>query len=349
MLGTLAELAQRVNGRVIGDDAVVIGRISAIDEAGADALTFATGERYFAAAIASGAAAIIVDEALVAIQGLRVSKPLLAVPSARVALAQLLQSFKPARPRGPFRHSSAIIDPTASIAADAYIGALCYVGPDSSIGTGCVLGAGAHLGAQSQLGADCLLYPRATVLDRCKVGDRVILHPGAVIGSDGFGYVFLDDHFESIPQIGDVVLDDDVEIGANTCVDRAQTGSTRIGRGSKIDNLCQIGHNCRIGEHSAFAAQTGLAGSTIVGSYTQVGGQSGFKGHITIGSRVKIAAGSAVWGDVPDDEFVSGRPARPHRDELKREVMVRNLPKLVARVDALEASATERNPARGSS
>lgn len=345
MLGTLAELAKRVDGRVIGDDTVVIGRISAIDEAGSDTLTFATGERYFQAALASGAAAVLVDEEVVS-RGIlgTIAKPLLAVPSARAALAQLLRSYAPPRPHGPFRHPSAVIDPSASVAADAYIDALCYIGPGSSVGAGSVVGAGSHIGAQSQIGANCLLYPRASVLDRCKIGDRVILHPGAVIGSDGFGYVFLDDHFESIPQIGDVVLDDDVEIGANTCVDRAQTGSTRIGRGSKIDNLCQVGHNCRIGEHSAFAAQTGLAGTTIVGSYTQVGGQSGFKGHITIGSRVKIGAGSAVWGDVPDDGFVSGRPARPHKEELRREVMVRNLPKLVARVDALEGKPKPQNP-----
>ncbi len=344
-LGTLAQLAQRVNGRVIGDGDVAITRVSAIDEAGSDCLTFATGERYFQAALASRAAAVIVDEEVVVGQSLdSIGKPLLAVRSARVALAQLLRSFQPTRPRGPFRHPSAVIDPTADIAADAYIGALCYLGPGSRVGAGSVLSASVHLGADSQIGAECLLYPRACVLDGCKVGDRAILGSGAVIGSEGFGYVFLDDHFESIPQIGDVVLEDDVEIGANTCVDRAQTGSTRIGRGTKIDNLCQIGHNCRIGEHSAFAAQTGLAGTTIVGNYTQVGGQSGFKGHLTIGSRVKIGAGSAVWGDVPDDGFVSGRPARPHREELKREVMVRNLPKLVARVDALEASVNERNP-----
>ncbi|MDQ2679847.1 MAG: UDP-3-O-(3-hydroxymyristoyl)glucosamine N-acyltransferase [Candidatus Eremiobacteraeota bacterium] len=339
MLGTLAELAQRVNGRVIGDGTIVIARVSAIDEAGHDALTFATGERYLQTALASSAAAVIVDEALTTSLDATIGKPLLVVASARVALAQLLRSFTPPTPRGPFQHPSAVVEPSATIGAEVFIGALCYVGPGSAVGAGTILGTGVIIGAQARIGAECRLFSRATVMDRCTLGDRVTLHPGCVIGSDGFGYVFLDDHFESIPQIGDVVLEDDVEVGANTCIDRAQTGSTRIGRGSKIDNLCQIGHNCRIGEHSAFAAQTGLAGSTTIGSYTQVGGQSGFRGHITIGSRVKIAAGSAVWGDIPDDSFVSGRPARPHREELKREVMVRSLPKLVARVEALENRA----------
>jgi UDP-3-O-[3-hydroxymyristoyl] glucosamine N-acyltransferase len=178
-------------------------------------------------------------------------------------------------------------------------------------------------------------------MDACVIGDRVILHPGAVIGSEGFGYVFVEGRFERIPQVGNVVLADDVEIGANTCIDRAQTGSTQIGAGTKIDNLCQIGHNCRIGAHTGMAALTGLAGSTIIGDYVLVGGQAGFKGHITIGSRVKIAAGAKVWGDVADGTFVSGTPARPHQEDLRREVMVRGLPKLLARVDALEKKLRE--------
>jgi UDP-3-O-[3-hydroxymyristoyl] glucosamine N-acyltransferase len=179
------------------------------------------------------------------------------------------------------------------------------------------------------------------LLDRCVAGDRVILQAAAVVGSDGFGYVLVGDALEKIPQVGDVRLGDDVEIGANTCVDRAQTGSTQIGSGTKIDNLCQIGHNCRLGANVGIAALSGLAGSTNVGDYTLVGGQAGFKGHITIGARAKIGAGAKVWGDVADDSFVSGTPARPHQEDLRREVMVRNLPKLVARVDALEKKLRE--------
>ena len=173
-------------------------------------------------------------------------------------------------------------------------------------------------------------------MEGCVVGNRVVLHAGCVIGSEGFGWAFIDGRLERIPQVGNVVLDDDVEIGANTCVDRAQTGSTRIGTGTKIDNLVQIGHNCRIGKHCAFAALTGLAGSTTVGDYVKVAGQVGTRGHMTIGSRVTIAGQSGVWGDVPDGAMISGNPARDHREDLRREVMIRKLPKLVARVDALE-------------
>lgn len=343
MLGTLAELAERVSGRVIGNGNVAIARIASVDEAGEDALTFATGEKFFAGALRSKAAAVLVDAALVG-PATEASKPLLVVSSARAALAQLLRAFDRPRPRGPFRHPTALVDQSARLAPDVYVGSLVYVGPDASVGAGTVLEAQSHVGAGSALGEGCTLFPHAVVMDGCVLGDRVILHPGAVVGSEGFGYVLVDGRFERIPQIGNVVLGDDVEIGANSCVDRAQTGSTRIGRGTKVDNLCQIGHNCKIGENSAFAALCGLAGSTVVGDYTQVGGQAGFKGHITIGSRVKIGGQSGVWNDVPDDAFVSGRPARPHTDDLRREVMVRNLPKLLARVDALEAKIDSSEP-----
>ncbi|MFI5389347.1 MAG: UDP-3-O-(3-hydroxymyristoyl)glucosamine N-acyltransferase [Candidatus Eremiobacterales bacterium] len=334
MLGTLAELAARVGGRVAGEGTIAIEGISSIDEAGPESLTFSTTEPYANAALASRAGAVLIDEALVPVQ--TAAKPLLVVPSARAALAILLRAFDRPRPQGPFRHPSAVVEASAVVAPTAYLSANVYVGANAHVGERSVLEAGVHLGAGARVGEDCLLYPRATVMDGCLLGNRVVLHPGCVIGSEGFGYVFVDGHFERIPQVGNVVLDDDVEIGANACVDRAQTGSTRIGCGTKVDNLCQIGHNCQIGRHSAFAALVGLAGSTIVGDYVQVGGQAGFRGHITIGSRVKVAGQSGVWRDVADDEFVSGRPARPHRDDLRREALVRNLPKLVARVDALE-------------
>jgi UDP-3-O-[3-hydroxymyristoyl] glucosamine N-acyltransferase len=249
---------------------------------------------------------------------------------------QLLRAFDRPRRRGPYRDPSAVVDETAQIGAHVFIGANAVVCARARIGDNATVEAGAYVGEDAQIGEDSLLLPQARVLDGCIVGERAILHPGATIGSEGFGYVFIDGRFERIPQVGNVVLGNDVEIGANTCIDRAQTGSTQIGDGAKIDNLCQIGHNCRIGRHTGMAAQTGLAGSTTIGDYVLIGGQAGFKGHITIGSRVKIAAGAKVWSNLPDDAFVSGTPARPHQEDLRREVMVRNLPKLVARVDALE-------------
>jgi UDP-3-O-[3-hydroxymyristoyl] glucosamine N-acyltransferase len=335
VLGTLAELASRVGGTVRGDGDLPIARIAAIDEAGPDALTFATTPSYLQAALKSRAGAILADEALLFLEP-SVQKPVIAVQNARVALMQLLRGFDRPRKAGGFRHPTAIVDPSAGIADDAYIGPNVVIGARSVVGVCSTIEAGAYIGEDVRIGSGALIYPHARVMDSCVLGDRVILHPGATIGSEGFGYVFVEDRFERIPQVGNVVLGNDVEVGANTCIDRAQTGSTQIGDGTKIDNLCQIGHNCRVGRNTGMAAQVGLAGSTNVGDYVLIGGQAGFAGHLTIGSRAKIGAGSAVWGDVPDDGFVSGRPARPHKEELRREVMVRSLPKLLARVDALE-------------
>ena len=195
---------------------------------------------------------------------------------------------------------------------------------------------GAVVGADAAVGADCLFHPRAYLADKCVAGDRVVLQAGAVIGSDGFGWAFLDGRLVKIPQVGIVTLGDDVEIGANTCVDRAQTGVTSIGTGTKIDNLCQIGHNAKIGKHTAIAAFAGLAGTTTIGDYCRIGGSVLFPGHTTIGDRVTISAAAHVWGNVADDAFIGGQPAQAHRDHVRLQAYVRKLPKLYARVDALE-------------
>jgi UDP-3-O-[3-hydroxymyristoyl] glucosamine N-acyltransferase len=340
-LGTLGELAERTGGRVVGDPAVTIERITAVDDADATTLTFAVDERYLRGALASKAAAILTDAALVD-ERQTYAKPLLAVASARVALAVLLSSLEPVQPKGPFVHPSAVVDPSARIGENAWIGPQAVIGARSTVGARAVLHAGVVIGAEVRVGSDALFHPRAYVADRCIVGDRVVLQAGAVIGSDGFGWAFLDGRLVKIPQIGIVTLADDVEIGANTCIDRAQTGVTSVGEGTKIDNLCQIGHNSRIGRHSVLAAFAGLAGTTVIGDYVRIGGQVGFKGHVTIGNRVTIGAGSTIWGDIEDGVMVSGRPAQNHRDEVRLQAYLRRLPKLFARVDALESGPDEK-------
>jgi len=335
MLGTLADLQARVGGRIVGDPTVAIARVSAVDDASSDALTFATDEKYYAAALASAAAAVLVD-ASVPLDAASATKPLLIVENARAALANFLAALKAPRPRGPFRHPSAVVDETAHVGDDVYLGAHAYVGARATIGRGSTIAAGAYVGDDVQIGEDTWLHPHAIVHERCAVGSRVVLHSGCVIGSEGFGWAFLEGRLERIPQVGNVVLDDEVEIGANSCIDRAQTGSTTIGQGTKIDNLVQIGHNCRIGKHCAIASQTGFAGSTSVGDFVKIAGQVGTRGHMHIGSRVTIAGQSGVWGDVPDGVMISGNPARDHRETLRNEVMIRKLPQLLKRVDALE-------------
>jgi UDP-3-O-[3-hydroxymyristoyl] glucosamine N-acyltransferase len=333
-LGTPASLAARVGGRVLGDGSRTIARIGAVADADPETLTFAVDERYLRGALASRAGAILTDARLAPAEPAAV--PLILVENVREALATLLGAFAPPRPVGPFRHPSAAIDPTAELADDVVVGPFVAIGPRARIASGVVLEAGAIVGADAVIGPDSTLHAHAQVLDRCVLGARNVIHNGAVIGGEGFGWVTLDGTLRKIPQVGNVEFADDVEIGVNSCVDRAQTGTTSIGEGTKIDNLCQIGHNCRIGKHSAFAAQNGLAGTTVIGDYVQSGGQAGFKGHLTVGSRVGIVGRSEVWGDIASDTVVSGSPAREHRDVLKEKALIRKLPKLLARVDALE-------------
>lgn len=335
MLGTLDELAARIGGHVVGDGSIRIARISAVDEATGDTLTFATSEAYFSSALAGAAAAVLVEANLV--HG-AAAKPLIVVENIRHALAQLLAALRPPRLRGPFRHPSATIEPDAELAADLYVAALAYIGNRVAIGAGSIVGPGAYIGNGVAIGESSWIHPHVTIMPGTQIGKRVVLNAGCVIGSDGFGWAFVDGRAERIPQIGNVVLEDDVEIGANTCIDRAQTGSTRIGEGTKIDNLVQVGHNCRIGKHCVIAALSGLAGSTVIGDYVKVAGQVGFRGHLTVGSGVTIAGQSGIWGDVADGATVSGNPAHDHREELRQQVMIRRLPKLFARVEDLERS-----------
>jgi len=341
-LGTLGELAQRIGGRVVGDAGFIVQRVTAIDDADATTLTFAVDEKYLRSALESRAGAVLADAQLLA-DGEAYAKPIVAVPSTRVALAALLAALEPPQPRGPFVHPTAAIDPAARLGAEVWVGPHVAVGARTEVGDRTVLHAGVVLGNDARVGADCLFHPRAYLADRCVAGDRVVLQAGAVIGSDGFGWAFLDGRLVKIPQIGIVTLGDDVEIGANTCVDRAQTGVTSIGTGTKIDNLCQIGHNARIGKHTAIAAFAGLAGTTTIGDYNRIAGQALFPGHTTIGNRVTIGGASHVWGDVPDDAFVSGQPAMEHRGWVRLQAYIRRLPKLFARVDALEKGRDAKN------
>ncbi|MBV8153204.1 MAG: UDP-3-O-(3-hydroxymyristoyl)glucosamine N-acyltransferase [Candidatus Eremiobacteraeota bacterium] len=339
MLGTVRQLADRVGGHVVGDGDVTITGIASVEEARAESLTFATDAKYLAAALTGKAAAVLVDAS---VPHEAPAKPLIVVENARYALAQLLRALRPQRPRGPFVHPSAAVESDAQLSEGVYVGAHAYVGRKARLGARTIVAAGAYVGDEASTGEDAWLHPHAQLMERCSIGSRVVLHAGSVVGSEGFGWAFIDGTLERIPQVGNVVLDDDVELGANSCIDRAQTGSTHVGAGTKIDNLVQIGHNCRIGKHCAIAALTGLAGSTVLGDYVKVAGQVGTRGHMRVGSRVTIAGQSGVWGDVAEGSIVSGNPARDHREDLRREVMIRKLPKLIARVEAIERRIDEK-------
>jgi UDP-3-O-[3-hydroxymyristoyl] glucosamine N-acyltransferase len=348
-LGSLGEIARRIDGLVIGDPNVRIASIAAVEDAESATLTFATDERYLRAALESRAAAILAATSAVDSRT-TYAKPIVVVTFPRLALASLLAVFETPRLKGPFVDPSATIDPSVTVGADVYIARDVSVGAGTVIGARSVLAPGCVIGANTTIGEDCYIDTRAYVGERSVLGDRVTLKPQAVIAGQGFGWAFLDGGLCRIPQIGYVQLGDDVEIGSNTCVDRAQTGVTAIGEGTKIDNLVQIGHNCRIGKHCAIAAQSGLAGSTIVGDYVQMGGQVGIAGHLTIGSRVRIAARSEVWGEIADGMVVSGAPARAHRQTLKIQAYFRRIPELYERLRALEKHVVSpSNPQQNSS
>jgi UDP-3-O-[3-hydroxymyristoyl] glucosamine N-acyltransferase len=316
---TLRELAARVGGEAIGDGGVVVDGIAPLEEAGPEQASFFANKKYKRAFEATRAGFVVVEPGTAAPPG----RSLLAVRNAYLAFAKISTLFHPPREPMPEIAPSAVIHPTARVHPSAQVMPLACVGPDAEVGPRTIVFPGAHVGHAARVGADCLVYHNVTIRDRCVVGDRVILQPGAVIGSDGFGFAFDPEgdgkgprHFK-VPQAGIVVIEDDVEIGANTCVDRATLGVTRIGRGAKLDNLIQIAHNVEVGPLSLLAAQTGIAGSTKLGMGVATGGQVGITGHARIGDGVRFGAQSGVIGDVEAGEVQSGYPSEPHARWLK--------------------------------
>lgn len=327
----LLELAARLGVRLVGDGETVIRGVRPLHEAGPADLSFLHNPRYLAQAKQSRAAAILVQDA-----SLLPGRPVLVTENPYLALAAALELLYPSASPPPGTHPTAVIDPTAVIHETASIGPQAVVGAGCRVGPGTVVGAGSVLGAEVVLGEGCLLHPRVVVEERCRVGDRCVLHSGVVIGSDGFGFATSEGVHHKVPQVGIVVIEDDVELGANVCVDRATLGETRIGRGTKVDNLVQIAHNVQVGEGTLLVAQVGISGSTRLGHHVIMAGQSGAAGHLAIGDEAIVGAKSAVIKDVPDGQFVTGYPAVPHREWLRASAALRRLERLVQRVSWLE-------------
>ncbi len=263
-------------------------------------------------------------------------------PSAALArlCSRIEQSLWP-RP-APGVHATAVVAPDAAVAASATVGPMCVVEPGAKVGERAHLQAGVFVGRGAVIGEDCWLMAGVVVAAECVLARRVRLQPGVVIGADGFGYEFVSGRHEKVPQVGTVEIGDDVEVGANSTIDRARFGSTSVGEGTKIDNLVQVGHNCVIGRHCLICAQCGLAGSVTLGDYVVVGGQCGLAGHLTVGSGAKIAAQSGVKDDVPANTSVWGTPSMPLLLEQKLTVLRHRLPELFKRVDSLEKLAKPR-------
>ncbi len=330
---TAREIARQIGGELSGDGAIELKGLAPADSARSGDLTFAENEDYFKRAADGSASAILVDRAL---EGLTTNKVLIRVPNARVAFAKLLGLFFPSPQFVAGVHPSAVIASSAQIDPSAHIGPHCIIGERAKLGARVVLHGGDDVGADCALGDDTQLFPNVTLYPRSQIGKRVMIHAGSAIGSDGFGYVFDSGAHRKIPQIGNVIIHDDVEIGANVTIDRGALGSTVIGKGSKIDNLVQIGHNVVLGEHCIVISQVGIAGSTKIGNNVIIAGQAGLAGHLNIGNQVTISAQSGVMTDIPDGEKWLGAPAMRDRDMKRIYIAWQRLPELLRRVAALE-------------
>ena len=329
---TLAELARRLDAELIGDGGVEISGVRPLNEAGPEDLSFLHNPRYAEEARASRAGAILVSDAA-ALPG----HNLLVTPYPYLGLARTLALFYPETSPAPGVHPTAAVASSATLDEGVSVGPQAVLGEGCRIGRGSVIGAGVVIGREVWVGEACRLHPQVVIQDYCRIGKRCILHPGVVIGADGFGFATVEGIHHKVPQVGIVVIEDDVEIGANTCIDRAVLGETRIGRGTKIDNLVQVAHNVTVGEGSLLVAQVGISGSTSLGKHVIMAGQSGAAGHLKIGDEAIVGAKSAVIKDVGKGQFVTGYPAQAHRDWLKMNVHLRQLEKLRRRVAELEA------------
>lgn len=341
---TAETIASHLNGEVIGDKDLLLTGFAPATTAKPGELTFAENASFFAKANSSNASAILVEQEFESS-----SKTLIKVASSRIAFAQVLPLFFPDPTVEPGIDPSAKVASTAKIDSSAHIGPHCTIGENSVVGAKAILHTGTAIGPEVTVGDGCLFYPNVTVYHRCKIGNHVSIHSGTVIGSDGFGYVFDQGVHRKIPQVGNVMVGDDVEIGANVTIDRGTLGPTVIGKGTKIDNLVQIAHNVQIGEGCIVIAQVGIAGSTKIGNSTQIGGQVGIAGHLKIGDNVQIAAQSGVMHDIPDGEKWFGSPAGPDRKTKRVLLAIQQLPRLIKRVAELEQWVGRKNPRGGDS
>lgn len=320
---TIEELARLTGAEVVGDPALKIQALAPLDKAGEGEITFLANKRYLKAAEDSAASAVICTAPLS-----RADKTYLVCPNPYLAFAQILAHLHACEPEEKGISAHAVVADSADIGADVTIGPGAVIGARVSIGAGTIVHPNVVIYADVKIGPDCILHAGALVREGSIIGARVILQPGAVIGSDGFGFAPDGEEYYKIPQVGHVVLEDDVEIGANTCVDRATMGQTVIARGCKLDNLIQIGHNVRVGAHTVMAAQTGISGSSKIGQHCTFGGQSAMAGHITTGDNLTVGARGALSGNTKGNQVVSGVPAFAHREWLKASMTFQHLPRM---------------------
>lgn len=331
---TAKQIAAYVGGEIIGDENVTVCTFAKIEEGVKGALSFLANPKYASYIYDTQSSIVLVNSDFIPERPIQAT--LIKTANAYESLAKLMTLYESVKPK------KTGISPMASVAASATIGENVYIGPFVSIGEKAIIGnntvieANTSVGDNATVGSDCILYNHVTIYHDCKVGNRCILHAGCVVGADGFGFAPGANGYEKIPQIGIAILEDDVEIGANTCIDRATMGATIIKRGVKLDNMVQIAHNVIVDEHTVMAAQCGVAGSTKIGSWCMVGGQAGISGHIKIGNQVKVGGHSGVTNNVQDGKAVMGYPSFEHTQFARATVVFKKLPEMYREMDALK-------------
>jgi UDP-3-O-[3-hydroxymyristoyl] glucosamine N-acyltransferase len=330
---TAKQIASFVNGEVVGNENAEVYTFAKIEEGTPGALSFLANPKYTDYIYETKSSVVLVNRDFVATEEIKAT--LIKVDNAYESLAKLMMMYEASKPRKSGISSLASISPSAKVGENCYIAPFVVIGDGCEIGDNCMLHDGVSIGDGAKVGNGCILYAHATVYHDCRIGNNCILHSGCVIGADGFGFAPTADGYNKIPQTGIVVIEDDVEIGANTCIDRATMGSTIIHNGVKLDNLVQIAHNDEVGSHTAMAAQVGVAGTTKIGQWCIFGGQAGISGHSTIGDRTTIGPQCGTIGNLEGGRTVLGSPAIDAKEYIRLSAYMRRLPDMDKKIKAL--------------
>ena len=337
---TAKQIAALIDGRVEGNEEAIVSSFAKIEEGREGSISFLSNPKYTHYLYETKSSVVLVNDDLTLEQPVQTT--LIRVKNAYDAVAKLLQAYEAMKPRKTGIDTLAFVSPTAQLGKDVYVGAFACIGDGAVIGDGTQVYPHTVIGDGVKVGDGCLLYPNVTVYHGCQIGNRVTIHAGSVIGADGFGFAPNQDGYDKIPQIGIVIIEDDVEIGANTCIDRSTMGETRIHRGVKLDNLIQVAHNCEIGENTVMSAQVGMAGSTKIGAWCMVGGQAGFAGHIQVADKTNIGAQCGVISNTKGNgEALIGSPAMDPREYFKAVAYWKRMGDLTAEVRELKKQVAE--------
>lgn len=336
---TAKQIAEFVGGKVEGDENATVNTFAKIEEGKPGALSFLSNQKYIHHIYETQSSVVLVDESMVLDN--EVPCTVIRVKSAYAAVSQLLALYESMKPKKKGISAQAFVAESAKIGDDCYVAPFAFIGENVVIGKGCQIHPNAVIEDGVKIGDDCIVYANVTVYHSCRIGNRVILHSGCVIGADGFGFAPTADGYNKIPQIGIVTIEDDVEVGANTCIDRSTMGSTYVRKGVKLDNLVQLAHNTEVGAHTVMSSQVGIAGSTKIGEWCTFAGQAAASGHIQVGNHVTVGGKSGALGNTKDGEALMGMIGMPYRDFWRVQAVLRKLPDMYREMNQLRKEIEE--------